>query len=263
MRSKLRNLLTIQTVKPYPKWLHSLDTVDSTNNYATKLIDDGLAHHGDVVWALEQTAGKGQRGKKWETRAGENVMMTLIVQPDKDLAMNPYHLNVLVAHTLATYLKQLYAYWRVNIKWPNDIFVNAKKAVGVLVENIYRGSNWSHAIIGIGINLNQVKFPDSLVHATSLQIESGLVFDLFETIQDIRAGILNAIIQYPKQSFQTINEKYNADLLGRSELMQFRLRDEDDIFEAIVVKVDDEGLLHLQTTNGILKCASGSLQWIL
>ncbi len=177
MRSKLRNLLTIQTVKPYPKWLYSLDTVDSTNNYATKLIEDGLAHHGDVVWALEQTAGKGQRGKKWETIPGENIMMTLIVQPDKVLATNPYHLNMIVAHTLATYLKQIYAYWNVNIKWPNDIFVNAKKAVGILIENIYRGSNWSHAIIGIGINVNQNLFPENLTNATSLQLQSGLVYD--------------------------------------------------------------------------------------
>lgn len=263
MRSKLRNLLTIQTVKPYPKWLHALDTVDSTNNYATRLSEDGSAHHGDVVWALEQTAGKGQRGKKWEASPGENIMMTLIVQPDKMLTMNPYHLNMIVAHTLCTYLKQVHAYWKINIKWPNDIYINAKKAVGVLIENVFRGSAWSHAIIGIGMNVNQVLFPESLTNATSLQKESGMVYDLLEMIRDIRAGILNTLNGYRQQDMETIRSLYNAELLGRGKMTHFRWNGTDETFKAEVIMVDDEGLLHLRTANGILKCSSGSLQWML
>ncbi len=74
---------------------------------------------------------------------------------------------------------------------------------------------------------------------------------------------MNTLIQYPRQNFGIIHTAYNADLLGKGNFMKFRLRDEDEIFEAKVLEVDEEGLLHLQTANGVLKCASGSLQWIL
>lgn len=251
-----------QTVKPYPKWLCQLDTVDSTNNYAIKLIEDGMAQHGTVVWALEQTAGKGQRGRKWETEPGQNIMMSLVIEPHKALASNPYHLNMLIPYVMADYFARRYQYWQVQIKWPNDIYINAKKSAGILIENIFRGSQWSYAIVGIGINVNQTAFPEHLSTATSLQKESGLAFDLLDIIQDLRAGILNLLMQYGQQPFEHFVQAYNCILLGRGQRMRFRLRDDDEIFEATVLEVDAEGLLHLQTAHGLFKCASGSLQWL-
>jgi len=58
-----------------------LPRVDSTNNYAMAQIRAGLAHHGDGWFALEQTAGKGQRGKGWETQPGANIILSLALQP--------------------------------------------------------------------------------------------------------------------------------------------------------------------------------------
>lgn len=263
MRSKLRNLLTIQTVKPNPKWLYAFDIIDSTNNYAIRLLEDGLAHHGDVVWALAQTDGKGQRGKKWEAKAGENIMMTLIVQPGQVLATNPFHLNMVVANTITVYLKNIYPYWNVAIKWPNDIFINAKKTVGILIENVFRGSQWSHAIIGMGINVNQHEFPEHLANATSLHNASGLRYDLKEIITDIRAGILNGLQASDWSSFEKVRAFYNENLFGAGSLKAFRLSQDDEFFEAKVLEVDQEGMLLLQTKEGLLKCASGSLQWLL
>lgn len=263
MRSKLRNLLTIQTVKPNPKWLYALDTIDSTNNYAISLLEDGMAHHGDVVWALEQTAGKGQRGKKWEARPGENIMMTLIVQPGQVLMTNPFHLNMIVANTITSYFKNIYSYWKVEIKWPNDIFINAKKTVGILIENVFRGSRWSHAIIGMGINVNQSEFPDHLTNATSLHNASGLRYELQEIITDLRAGILNQLLSEEQERFEQTRKIYNENLFDRGSIRRFRLRADDEAFEAKVLEVDEEGMLLLQTKEGLLKCASGSLQWLL
>lgn len=263
MRSKLRNLLTIQTVKPNPKWLYALDTIDSTNNYAISLLDDGMAHHGDVVWALEQTAGKGQRGKKWEAKPGENIMMTLLVQPGQVLTNNPFHLNMLVANTITSYFRNIYPYWNVTIKWPNDIFINAKKTVGILIENVFRGSQWSYAIIGMGINVNQDTFPEHLVNATSLLIESGLGYELKEIITDLRAGILNQLQGSDGGSFEKVRQVYNENLFGVGTFRSFRLSTDEDPFEAKVLEVDAEGMLVLQTQEGLLKCPSGGVQWLL
>jgi len=263
LRSKLRNLLTIQTVKPNPKWLYALDVIDSTNNYAIGLLEDGLAHHGDVVWALEQTAGKGQRGKKWEAKAGDNIMMSLVVQPGQVLGTNPFHLNMVVANTITTYFRNIYPYWKVAIKWPNDIYINAKKTVGILIENVFRGSQWAHAIIGIGINVNQSEFPEHLANATSLHNASGLRYELKEIITDIRAGILNELQLSNGASFEKVRAAYNEHLFGAGSTRAFRLSNDAEVFEAKVLEVDEEGMLLLQTKEGLLKCASGSIQWLL
>lgn len=255
--------MAINTVKPYPKWLYQFVTIDSTNNYAIQLIDDGLAHHGDVIWAFSQTAGKGQRGKVWETNPGENLMMTLIVTPQQSLVQHPHHLNMIVAQTLAFYFQQLYPNWQLNIKWPNDIYINAKKTAGILVENIFRGSNWSHSIIGIGVNVNQKQFADHLTNASSMTIASGLHFDILELLTDIRAGILNNIQQYNHQRFEEALAYYNAHLFSKDKLMHFQLNEGAEEFEAKVLFVDEDGYINLETKNGMLKCGSGGLIWKL
>src|ERR1700754_4812223 len=105
LRSKLRNLLAQNAESTFPQWLHYFDTIDSTNNYAMQQIDDGLAQHGQVIWASHQTAGKGQRGKRWENDEG-NIMMSLIVKPvippDRQFV-----LSIAVALTIAKYLQTL------------------------------------------------------------------------------------------------------------------------------------------------------------
>lgn len=252
------------TVKANPNWLHYLPTVDSTNIYATGLIEDGLAQHGDVVWALDQTAGKGQRGKKWETRPGDNVMMSLIVQPNKALAAFPAHLNMIVAATIARYFETLDPDWKVCVKWPNDIYVNDKKAVGILIENIFRGMNWMHAVIGIGINVNQEAFPEELNNAISLKMASGRSLDLFELINDIRNGMLNELIYYSPASFIQTLKAYNEHLYLRGQQLTFTHLERQEDFAATVKEVLADGTLVLQTADGQSTAYTfGSLHWHL
>src|SRR5690349_11830588 len=120
LRSKLRNLLAQNAEYTFPQWLQYFDTIDSTNNYAMRLIDDGLAQPGQVIWAQNQTAGKGQRGKTWAD-SGENVLMSLIVRPLLPPEQQ-FMMSAAIAHTIAKYLQTLSAQWQVAIKWPNDIY---------------------------------------------------------------------------------------------------------------------------------------------
>jgi len=263
LRPKLRNLLAINTVKAYPNWLHYLPTVDSTNIYATRLTEDGLAHHGEVVWALDQTQGRGQRGKQWNTRPGENVMMSLIVQPSGTLSQSPAHLNMIVATTIARYFKAIDQQWQVKVKWPNDIYINDKKAVGILIENVFRGMHWTNAVIGIGINVNQTDFDPELNRATSLQAESGKVFDLFEIINDLRNGLLNELIYYKPELFRHTLQQYNQFLYKRGESVRFTHIPDGKEFEATVVAVTGDGMILLEQEAVMQTYPFGSLHWHL
>ena len=183
-----------------PSWLYHFSSIDSTNIYAIKRISEGLAHHGEVILADQQTAGRGQRGKNWEATAGENLFMSLIVKPE--LTSNDFaFFSMMVAVVLSSYIETLFNGWQIAIKWPNDIYINDKKASGILIENTWKGAEWQYAVVGIGLNVNQQNFPSNIPNGTSLFIESGKSFDLFEIATDIRAGILNQL-----KNFQTIKK---------------------------------------------------------
>jgi len=247
--------------KKYPSWLLYYDTIDSTNICATQRINAGMAQNGDVIWAGHQQKGRGQRGKAWEDEPGVNIAMSLIIKvslPGSKFAL----LSMVVAHIVEQYLARLFPDWQTAIKWPNDIFINDKKASGILIENIWKGPVWQYSIIGIGINVHQTVFPPELLHATSLALESGMTFDLQEIITHIRSGILNLLPQLEQQE-QEIISAYNQRLFRRNREVTFLHIAEQRKFQAFVQEVDQEGKLILLTSTGIERYEFGSIQWIL
>ncbi|HTO17039.1 MAG TPA: biotin--[acetyl-CoA-carboxylase] ligase [Edaphocola sp.] len=244
------------------KWLIQLHTIDSTNNYAIKLIEDGLAHHGDVVWSLEQTKGKGQRGKEWITKPNENIMISLILKGEGLENYNPIQINIIIAQTVCIYFKHIIPKAKITIKWPNDIYINDKKTAGILIENVFRGNKWTSAIIGLGINVNQTQFPDFLPNAGSLALFSNKQFDLFPIISDLRAGILNAFNQFSNENFENILNNYNNNLYGKNEYRTFINLKTKQHFEGKVIEVDRNGFIIIETEDGKTKFTNGSLQWL-
>lgn len=245
----------------FPSWLLYFDTIDSTNNYAMQLIDDGLAQPGQVIWAAQQSKGKGQRGKTWENASG-NVLMSLIIRPET-AADKQFILSMQVANTIAKYLQTLSDQWQVAIKWPNDIYLNDKKACGILIENVFRGMHWAYSVIGIGLNVNQTIFPEGLHNATSMAAIRGEKYDLQEIITDLRSGILN-LLRATKEDQQTaLLHTYNSFLFKRNKDVHFMDRATGRHFEGKVQEVNADGQLVLLTPTGIEIFNFGSLDWIL
>ena len=112
-----------------------LDSIDSTNNYAMQLIDANKAQHGLTIVAQKQLAGKGQRGNTWADTPGESLLMSIIAMPDRAIH-EQFVFSASVAVAIAKVLQKLNNNWQVNVKWPNDIIVNDKKAGGILIENV-------------------------------------------------------------------------------------------------------------------------------
>jgi len=226
-----------------------------------QLIDDGLAQHGQVIWADYQTKGKGQRGKTWENNSG-SLLMSLIIKPETS-ADRQFVLSMQTAVTVAKYLQALSAEWHVSIKWPNDIYLNDKKACGILIENVFRGMHWAYAVIGIGLNVNQKNFTENLPTATSMSIISGQEYDLKEMIVDIRTGLLNLIRATKTASAQKLLDDYNNLLFRRGKEVSFTERSNGRHFDAYVQEVNAGGQLVLLTHQGIEAYNFGSLDWVL
>jgi BirA family biotin operon repressor/biotin-[acetyl-CoA-carboxylase] ligase len=192
-----------------------LDTVDSTNNYAMGSVHAGMASHGMLWFANEQTAGRGQRGKSWTMEKGNSIAMSLVLEPGRLQIKDQFHLNAAVALTCHEFFAG-YAGEETKIKWPNDLFWRDRKAGGVLIESKFQGKTWKWAVVGIGININQTKFDKFLVNAVSLKQITGITFnniDLAKELYDLLMKNLsemktdkNIIKQYDEQLYK-INKK--------------------------------------------------------
>ena len=141
-----------------------LESVDSTNLEAKRHISD--IDNLSVLSALEQTAGRGQRGNTWTSNAGENLMFSIVLKSPALMPEDHFALNEIAALSVADFLSTYGI--KAQIKWPNDIYVDDKKICGILIENSFRGKYISSSIIGIGLNINQRNFDVNLPNPTSM-----------------------------------------------------------------------------------------------
>lgn len=148
-----------------------LEEADSTNLRAKAAAGEG-ADAGLVILAEQQTDGRGRRGRAWQSPAGENIYMTVLLRPDFEPEKAPM-LTLLAACAAARAVKSP-GKRQPQIKWPNDLIINGKKICGILTEMGMKGECTEYVIVGIGINCNQTDFPEELRNrATSLKCEYG------------------------------------------------------------------------------------------
>jgi len=217
-----------------------LQSVDSSNNYAMAKVHDGKAFHGNVFFAHEQTAGKGQRGKKWITNTSENIMMSIVLQPEKLSINEQFLLSACIA--LGCYdLLNYYFPENIFIKWPNDLYIGDRKAGGILIENIISGESWKHAIVGMGININQTEFDKNLPNPTSLKLSTGKNFDVIAMAKQLCAfldKIYNELIAGDSEKLIT---EYNSHLYKQGE--KVKLKKGAQVFETTIKEVNSHGNL--------------------
>ena len=198
-----------------------LNQVDSTNNYAMAKVHAGMAKHGDSYFTTEQTAGKGQRGKHWDTANGVNIALSLVLEVKLLNASQQFQLLVSVALGCYDFFAQ-YAGQETSIKWPNDIYWRDRKAVGVLIENVFQGSNWNFAVVGIGVNINQTSFDPSLKNPVSLKQITGKTHDLEFLAEELKKSVLDRYNSIKKENFDSALAEYNSHLFGRNKKVHFK-----------------------------------------
>lgn len=126
-------------------------SVGSTNDEARTLANEG-ASDGTVVWAREQTAGRGRRGRDWTSPVG-NLYTSTILRPGRP-AGEAAQLSLVAAVALAEALDAILpAKAEIACKWPNDVLVDGSKVAGILLESQGSGAQLSWIVIGCGVNV--------------------------------------------------------------------------------------------------------------
>ena len=206
------------------------------------------AKHGTVVLADGQTAGKGRRGRTWESPMGENVYMSLLLRPEIQPDKAPM-LTLVMAYCVAKVLKKL-GFEAVQIKWPNDLVLSGKKVCGILTEMSLDGGQIQHVIIGVGINVNNQKFPDGIKNmATSLCLERGRYVDREEIVEHILTTFWEEYEQFVSVgNLSQIWENYNDMLVNCGK--EVCVLEPDNAYEAIALGINQEGQLRVRLENG-------------
>ena len=220
---------------------------DSTNVRARKLGENGAAH-GTIVVAEQQTAGRGRRGRGWESPAGSSIYMSLLLRPEF-LPNKAPMLTIVMAYSVATALREQTGL-DFRIKWPNDIVLNGKKVVGILTEMSTEIEYINHVVIGVGINVNTEAFPEEIcATATSIRRESGKTWRRAELI----AAILRQFeVQYERfvkeEDLAYLREAYDAILVNCNR--EVRILGEKDGYRAVALGIDDQGELLVRKEDG-------------
>ncbi|MCT4633415.1 MAG: biotin--[acetyl-CoA-carboxylase] ligase [Firmicutes bacterium] len=149
--------------------VYYFDTIGSTNTYI-KEIEGKNSGQQLLVISDEQTAGRGRLGRKWESPKGDGIWMSLLLRP----RISPFEaskITQIAAAALVEALRNVLGI-DVKIKWPNDLILSGKKLAGVLTEMNAELSSVNYVVLGCGINVNTIEFPDDLKDkATSLKLE--------------------------------------------------------------------------------------------
>lgn len=242
-----------------------LDSVDSTNNYAMAQAHAALATHGDAVFAYRQTGGKGQRGKTWLTGNGENIAISIIVEPNPLQVAEQFRLSVAVALGCHDFFSS-YAGDETFIKWPNDIYWRDRKAGGVLIENVIgkqrhgAESVWKYAVAGIGININQASFDPALKNVVSLKQITGKSFDVVKLAKELHQMVLKRVEALKTGDFEKLLEEYNSALFKRN--CAVKLRKGTIEFDTVIKSVTANGRLY--TVDRIDNFFDfGEVEWII
>ncbi len=224
------------------KLIH-LESVDSTNNYTANLVkSQGLAS-GTVILADEQFAGKGQRGSEWHAEPGMNLTFSTYLELANLSVENQFDLSKLIALSLCHFLEKLGL--RPEIKWPNDILIGGRKISGVLIENMISGKGPLRSIIGVGLNINQMRF--GKFDATSIQCELGQFYPVRDALYSVVTSFNELSMELLNQP-ELLHERYLEKLYRYKSTHSFK--DAEGVFKGEILGVAPSGKLIVLKNGG-------------
>lgn len=230
--------------------LHYFNETGSTNIDAKRYAEEGEPH-GTTVVANMQMAGRGRRGRLWQSPAGSAIYMTILLKP-QFVPDKASMLTLVMALSVADAIVEATGL-DAGIKWPNDVVVNKKKVCGILTEMNAEPDYIQYVVIGVGINVNNnspEEFPEEIRQsATSLKIESGM--------QISRAALLERVLAHFEKNYNIFTGKldlsalmkaYDARLLNLNA--EVRVLDPKGEYTGIARGINPAGELLVEKENG-------------
>lgn len=189
---------------------HYFDVIDSTNAYLQREQQETDIRNW-IVSANQQTAGKGMASNGWESEAGKNLTFSLAVDVSFLPAERQFLLSEAVPLAIIEVLDEVISDdfegmsflaeavrlesmpSKLSIKWPNDIYYENHKLAGILINSTIKANMMDVSIIGIGLNVNQMKFQDWPTHPISLKLISDMDYDIQLLLKQIVEHVITKV----------------------------------------------------------------------
>ncbi len=224
--------------------IYSYESTDSTNDVAHRLAQSG-SPEGTTVFSESQSRGRGRMGRHWVSPKGKGIYFSFILRPDVPPAEAP-KITLMSAVGVALAIRKI-THLGALIKWPNDILVNERKAVGILTEMSAEVNTVNYIVLGIGINVNTSR-SDLPKEATSLKAEAGGEVP--------RVELAREVLRELDRQYRVFNEKGFKKIINEWKGLSHTLGEEVNItchgrkIEGTAVDLDMSGALVVRLDNG-------------
>jgi BirA family transcriptional regulator, biotin operon repressor / biotin---[acetyl-CoA-carboxylase] ligase len=225
--------------------LRYFEKIGSTNDEAQAWASQG-APDWTLLVADEQTAGRGRTGRKWLTLPGTALAFSLILRPSTDEQKFPARVTGLGALAVVDALEKLGI--NAQVKWPNDVLIDGRKAAGILVKSVWAGDSLEALIVGIGINVLAASVPpmDQLLFpATSIENALGHSADRIELLSSVLAALKRRRAQLAREEFL---RAWEGALAFRGEQVEI-VKDGEQPLRGSLLGLETDGSLVLMVNN--------------
>lgn len=219
-----------------------ISSLDSTNEYLLSLKGSDIFTEGLVIVSDYQFKGKGQYNNRWFSNKGENLLVSVLLEPNISVKKQ-FDICKMASLTILDLLFSLGI--NSKIKWPNDILVKDHKISGILIDNIIQKNNIIYSIIGFGLNVNQLFFDNFHINPTSISIHLKKKFKISLILEKLLIHLKknNDILS----DRELINQLYQRNLYNKDIVSLYESKGRK--FKGILVGVSDLGLLLIQKEN--------------
>lgn len=226
----------------------------STMDLASELVAHG-AKHGLVIGADEQSAGRGRRGRTWQSPPGAGLYFSMVVRPSiASIASLP--LLTLAAGVGVREGIHGAAGLAPDLKWPNDVIVGRRKLAGILAEGFGIGTPGQAVIVGVGLNVQPGAYPpDVSARATSLEGELGCAVDRGAVLAEVLLGLWEAVATLERNPGDILQAWRAASPSATGTRVEW------DEKHGTTAGIDEAGALLVRTASGVERVISGDLQW--
>lgn len=228
-----------------------LSAIDSTNSFLKDLAQNSTLQNYTAAVTNKQHKGRGQQEAKWITEPFKNLTFSVFIEFDKLKIIQKKYLNFAISIAIYEVLieKNLP---KVFIKWPNDILSANKKICGILIENTFIGERIKNSVIGIGLNVNQEKFPNFLKNATSIKLQTSKNYDLDDLLYIVLDKIKEKINLLENYQFEYLEEQY-LNVLYKKNIPTMFKDTRDVIFIGMISGISDDGKLQILLEDDSIK----------
>jgi len=229
-----------------------INATNSTNSFLKELAQSSSLDELTVAVTNKQTSGRGQMNNSWVSEPYKNLTFSLFTPLKKIKIEHQAYLNFAVSLAIYDTLLE-YDVPKLYIKWPNDIMSDNKKICGILIENTFFDFRIKNTIVGIGLNVNQEKFDESLINASSLKIILKKNIDLEVLMNKIIDNINIKISCVELGNFNLIHNQYHEVLFRKGIPTTFLNQKTNQLFMGMIHGVTSSGDIQIQLEDNTIR----------